>query len=39
MKLRSSLTRSVSFFALHHLRRADWSDARNLEAFGPLSRR
>ena len=37
MNVRSSLTRSVSFFALHHLRRADWSDARNLEAFGPLS--
>jgi 6-pyruvoyltetrahydropterin/6-carboxytetrahydropterin synthase len=36
MKLRSSLTRSVSFFALHHLRRLDWSDARNQEVFGSL---
>ncbi len=37
MNIRSSLTRSVTFFALHHLRRADWSEAQNLEAFGPLS--
>jgi len=37
MNVRSSLTRSVTFFALHHLRRADWTDARNFEAFGPLS--
>ena len=37
MNLRSSLTRSVTFFALHHLRRADWSDGQNREAFGALS--
>ena len=37
MIIRSSLTRTVTFFALHHLRRDDWSDARNLEAFGSLS--
>ena len=37
MITRSSLTRTVTFFALHHLRRDDWSDARNLEVFGPLS--
>lgn len=36
MNIRSSLTRSVTFFALHHLRRPDWTDARNQEAFGAL---
>ncbi len=39
MITRSSLTRTVTFFALHHLRREDWSDARNLEVFGSLSDR
>jgi 6-pyruvoyltetrahydropterin/6-carboxytetrahydropterin synthase len=32
-----SLTRAVGFRALHRLYRADWSEARNREAFGPLS--
>jgi 6-pyruvoyltetrahydropterin/6-carboxytetrahydropterin synthase len=32
-----SLTRTVGFRALHRLYRPDWSDARNREAFGPLS--
>jgi 6-pyruvoyltetrahydropterin/6-carboxytetrahydropterin synthase len=36
MTVRSSLSRTVTFFALHHLHRADWSEARNLEAFGAL---
>jgi 6-pyruvoyltetrahydropterin/6-carboxytetrahydropterin synthase len=29
-----SLTRRVSFSAVHRYRRPDWSDARNAEAFG-----
>lgn len=37
MHIESRLIRSVRFFALHHLRRPDWDDARNLAAFGPLS--
>jgi len=32
-----SLTRTVGFRALHRLYRTDWSEARNREAFGPLS--
>ena len=32
-----SLTRTVGFRAVHRLYRADWSEARNREAFGPLS--
>lgn len=33
----SRLVRRTRFFALHHLRRPDWSDERNRAAFGPLS--
>ncbi len=32
-----TLTRTVGFRAVHRLYRADWSEARNREAFGPLS--
>ena len=32
-----SLTRVVGFRAMHRLYRPDWSEARNREAFGPLS--
>ena len=32
-----SLTRTVGFRAVHRLFRPDWSEARNREAFGPLS--
>jgi 6-pyruvoyltetrahydropterin/6-carboxytetrahydropterin synthase len=32
-----SLTRTVGFRAVHRLYRHDWSEARNREAFGPLS--
>jgi 6-pyruvoyltetrahydropterin/6-carboxytetrahydropterin synthase len=32
-----SLTRTVGFRAVHRLHRPDWSEARNREAFGPLS--
>jgi 6-pyruvoyltetrahydropterin/6-carboxytetrahydropterin synthase len=32
-----TLTRTVSFRAMHRLYRADWSEARNREAFGALS--
>jgi 6-pyruvoyltetrahydropterin/6-carboxytetrahydropterin synthase len=32
-----TLTRTVGFRAVHRLYRPDWSDARNREAFGPLS--
>jgi 6-pyruvoyltetrahydropterin/6-carboxytetrahydropterin synthase len=32
-----SLTRTVGFRAVHRLHRSDWSEARNREAFGPLS--
>jgi 6-pyruvoyltetrahydropterin/6-carboxytetrahydropterin synthase len=32
-----SLTRMVGFHAVHRLYRPDWTDARNREAFGPLS--
>jgi 6-pyruvoyl-tetrahydropterin synthase len=39
MNLRARLIRSVRFFALHHLRRPDWDDARNEAAFGPLADR
>jgi 6-pyruvoyltetrahydropterin/6-carboxytetrahydropterin synthase len=35
--MRTSLSRVVEFRAVHHLSRADWSPARNREAFGPLS--
>lgn len=31
-----SLTRTVGFHALHRLHRADWSEAQNRAAFGPL---
>jgi 6-pyruvoyltetrahydropterin/6-carboxytetrahydropterin synthase len=33
----ASLTRTVLFHALHRYYRPDWSEARNREAFGPLS--
>jgi 6-pyruvoyltetrahydropterin/6-carboxytetrahydropterin synthase len=33
----TSLTRVVGFHAMHRLFRADWTDAQNREAFGPLS--
>ena len=32
-----TLTRTVGFRAVHRLYRPDWSEARNREAFGPLS--
>lgn len=32
-----SLTRSVSFYALHRLYRPEWSPERNREVFGALS--
>jgi 6-pyruvoyltetrahydropterin/6-carboxytetrahydropterin synthase len=32
-----SLTRTVGFRAVHRLYRPDWTEARNLEAFGSLS--
>lgn len=32
-----SLTRAVGFHAVHRLYRPDWTEARNREAFGPLS--
>jgi 6-pyruvoyltetrahydropterin/6-carboxytetrahydropterin synthase len=32
-----SLTRTVGFRAVHRLYRPDWTEARNREAFGPLS--
>jgi 6-pyruvoyl-tetrahydropterin synthase len=35
--LTSRLVRRRRFFALHYLRRADWSEAENLAAFGPLA--
>jgi len=31
---RASLTRRVTFAAAHRYRRADWSEARNIEVFG-----
>ena len=34
--LRSRLTRTVRFFALHYLARPDWSAEQNRAAFGPL---
>lgn len=33
----ASLSRTVGFRALHRFFRPDWSEARNREAFGPLS--
>lgn len=33
----TSLSRAVGFRALHRFFRPDWSEARNLEAFGPLT--
>lgn len=33
----TTLTRTVSFFALHRLYRPEWSPERNRDAFGPLS--
>jgi 6-pyruvoyltetrahydropterin/6-carboxytetrahydropterin synthase len=33
----TTLTRTVSFFALHRLFRPEWSSEQNREAFGPLS--
>ena len=33
----ASLSRAVGFRALHRFFRPDWSEARNREAFGPLS--
>jgi 6-pyruvoyltetrahydropterin/6-carboxytetrahydropterin synthase len=32
-----TLTRTVSFYALHRLYRPEWSAERNREAFGPLA--
>jgi 6-pyruvoyltetrahydropterin/6-carboxytetrahydropterin synthase len=32
----TTLTRTVSFFALHRLYRPEWSPQQNREAFGPL---
>jgi 6-pyruvoyltetrahydropterin/6-carboxytetrahydropterin synthase len=33
----ASLTRSVSFHAMHRYYRPDWTEARNREVFGPLA--
>jgi 6-pyruvoyltetrahydropterin/6-carboxytetrahydropterin synthase len=33
----TTLTRTVSFFALHRLYRPEWSSQQNQETFGPLS--
>jgi 6-pyruvoyltetrahydropterin/6-carboxytetrahydropterin synthase len=33
----ASLTRTVGFHAVHRYFRADWSEARNREVFGPLA--
>lgn len=33
---RARLTRRVTFFALHHLSRPDWSAEENRAVFGPL---
>ena len=33
----ASLSRVVGFRALHRMFRADWSEARNAEVFGPLA--
>jgi 6-pyruvoyltetrahydropterin/6-carboxytetrahydropterin synthase len=33
----ASLTRTVSFHALHRYYRPDWSESRNREVFGPLA--
>lgn len=33
----ASLSRAIGFHALHRFFRPDWSEARNREAFGPLS--
>src|SRR3954462_12623462 len=33
----ASLTRTVTFHALHRYYRPDWTEARNREAFGPLA--
>jgi 6-pyruvoyltetrahydropterin/6-carboxytetrahydropterin synthase len=35
--MRVTLTRTVGFRAVHRLYRPDWTEARNREAFGPLS--
>jgi 6-pyruvoyl-tetrahydropterin synthase len=35
--VRTRLIRSVTFFALHYLRRPDWSEEENRAAFGPLA--
>lgn len=35
--LQSRLVRRVRFFALHYLRRPDWSEAQNRATFGPLA--
>jgi 6-pyruvoyltetrahydropterin/6-carboxytetrahydropterin synthase len=36
--LPSFLTRRVTFAAAHRYRRADWSDERNAQVFGPCAR-
>jgi 6-pyruvoyltetrahydropterin/6-carboxytetrahydropterin synthase len=33
----ASLTRMVTFHALHRYHRPDWTEAKNREAFGPLA--
>jgi 6-pyruvoyltetrahydropterin/6-carboxytetrahydropterin synthase len=33
----ASLTRTVSFHAMHRYYRPDWTEARNREIFGPLA--
>jgi 6-pyruvoyltetrahydropterin/6-carboxytetrahydropterin synthase len=37
LAMAGSLTRTVSFYALHRFYRPDWSEARNREVFGPLA--
>jgi 6-pyruvoyl-tetrahydropterin synthase len=34
---KAALERTIRFRAHHHYRRADWSEARNREAFGPVA--
>lgn len=37
MPTRFALSRGVTFFALHRYWRADWTEAQNRAAFGPLA--
>jgi 6-pyruvoyltetrahydropterin/6-carboxytetrahydropterin synthase len=37
LDMAASLTRTVTFHALHRYYRPDWSEAQNRQAFGPLA--